>query len=101
MKCGGKGSVALLRNSKQLGCVFQDIELPKSESIFRKSTKSLGSKRSVRFSKGTLRHVKIRERKGSSQGVIQRSEPHERSPHAPKFEDRSQEETFYSDRYRG
>ena len=28
-----------------------------------------------------------RERKGPSQGVIQKSEPQERNPSAPKFED--------------
>ena len=62
-KSGGKGSVALLKNSRQSGCVFQDSEPPKSKSILRKSTKSLGSKRSVHFSKGTLRHSKFWERK--------------------------------------
>ena len=41
----------------------------------------------------TLRHIKIRESKGPSLGVIQRTIPHERSPNGPKFEDRSQEET--------
>ena len=40
-------------------------------------TQSLGPKRSVHFSKGTLRHVKIQEREGPSQGVIQHSAPHE------------------------
>ena len=33
---GGKGFVAILKNSKQLGCVFQDLEPPKSNSILRK-----------------------------------------------------------------
>ena len=33
---GCKGSVALLKNSKQLGCVFQDFKPPKSKSILRK-----------------------------------------------------------------
>ena len=62
-KKDGKGSVALLKNSRQLSCVLQDSEPPKSKSILRKSTKSLGPKRSVHFSRGTLRHSKIRERK--------------------------------------
>ena len=74
------------------------MDPPKSRSILRKNTYFLGSKRSVHFSKGTLRHVKIRERKGSSQGVIQHSEPHERSPCAPKFEDRAPEETLQQER---
>ena len=48
---GGKGSVPLLKNSKQLGCVFQEKEPPKSKSISRRSTESLGPKRSVHVSK--------------------------------------------------
>ena len=52
-KNAGKGSVALLKKSKQFGCVFEDAEPPKFKSI-------LGSERSVNFSKGTSRHVKIR-----------------------------------------
>ena len=39
-----KGSVAFLKNSKKLGCVFQDIEHQESNSIFRKDQKSFGSK---------------------------------------------------------
>ena len=38
---------------------------------------------------GTWHHRKIRERKGPSQGVIQKCEPQERNPCAPKFEDRT------------
>ena len=77
-KNGGKGSVAILKNSTEC-CVFQDAEPPKSNSILRKDTKSLGPKHSVQCSKGTSRPVKIRERKNPSQGVIQRSDPQERS----------------------
>ena len=36
MESGGKGSVALLKNWKQSGCVFKDIEPPISRSILRK-----------------------------------------------------------------
>ena len=39
-KSGGKGSVALLKNSKQLGCALQDFELPKSRLILRNSQNS-------------------------------------------------------------
>ena len=59
-KSRGKGSVALLKNSRQVCCVSTDIEATKSNSILRKGTKSLLPKRSVQFSRGTLRHVKIR-----------------------------------------
>ena len=65
-KSGGKGSVASWKNSKQLGCVSQDIEPPKSKSM--KSTKFLGQKRSVQFSKGTIRHGQNRKNKGSIAG---------------------------------
>ena len=58
----------------------------------------MGPKRSGQFSKGTLRHMKFRERRGLSLGVIQRADPHERSPHAQKFEDGSQEETLKQER---
>ena len=63
-KNGGTGSVVLLKNSKLLGCVFQDVEPPKSKSILRKSTQFLGIKRSVQFSKGTPPRKKLgKERK--------------------------------------
>ena len=97
-KSGGLGSVALSKNSKQVGCVFQDIDRSKYKSILRKSTQFWGPKRSLQFSKGTLHPVKIWERKGPSQGVIHRSEPHERSPIAPKIEHRSLEETLRHER---
>ena len=97
-KNGEKGSVASLKISRQLGCVFQDTEPPKSNSILRKGTKSLRPKRYVQFSKGASRHMKLRERKGPTQGVICRSEPHERGPLAPIIEDRSQETTELQER---
>ena len=59
-----------------------------------KSTKSFGPKHSVHFSRRTSRHMKIRERKGPSQVVIQRTDLHERSLRAPKFEDRSEKDTL-------
>ena len=45
------------KNSKQLGCAFQDTEPPKSNSILRKDTKYLGPKRSVEFSKEVAHHT--------------------------------------------
>ena len=95
---GGKGSVALLKNSKKSRCVFQDIEQPKSNSFLRKGTKFFGPQRSVQFSKGALRHMKILKRKSPSQGVIQHTGSHDRAPCAPKFEDGSQEESLKQER---
>ena len=63
----------LTEEFEKSGCVFQKIEPPKSMSISRKSTQFLGPKRSVHFSKGTVHDVKIRERKGLSQGVRNKS----------------------------
>ena len=57
-KSGVKGSVALIKDSKQLGCVSQDSHPRKS--IRRKDGK-LRSNDAVKFSKGTWHHKKIRE----------------------------------------
>ena len=46
----------------------------------------------------TQRHANIRENKGPSLGKIQVKVPHQRSPYALKFEDRSQEETERQER---
>ena len=40
-KNGDKISVAILKNARQLGCVLQDMEPPKSSSILRKSSNIL------------------------------------------------------------
>ena len=50
----------------------------------------------VKFSKAIARHTKIRDQ-NPSLGHICPGEPHERSPNAPKFEDRSQEETEWQE----
>ena len=55
--------------------------------------KVLGPIRRVRFTKSTLRHASIQEKKGPSSGKINVKVPHQRSPYALKFEDRSHEET--------
>ena len=52
----------------------------------------------MHFSKATLRHANIRESKGPSCGIICPADPCERSFHAPKFEDRDQEETERQER---
>ena len=50
----------------------------------------------VKFKKATARHTKIRD-KNPSLGYICPGEPHERSPNAPKIEDRSREETEWQE----
>ena len=52
--------------------------------------------RRVKFTKATARHTKIRD-KHPSVGLICPGEPHQRSTNAPKFEDRSQEETVWQE----
>ena len=50
----------------------------------------------VKFTKAIARHTKIRDQ-NPSLGLICLGEPHERSRNAPKFEDRSQEETEWQE----
>ena len=81
-------------NARQLGCVFQDMKPPKS--ILRKSSDIRKPIRRVKFTKAIARHTKIRDQNPSF-GYICPGEPHQRSPNAPKFEDRSQEETEWQE----
>ena len=48
-KNGDKSAVATLKITRQLGCVFQDMEPPKSSSISRKSSNILKTIRCVRL----------------------------------------------------
>ena len=50
----------------------------------------------VKFKKAIARHTKIRDQ-NPSLGYICPGELHERSPNAPKFEDRSREETEWQE----
>ena len=70
--------------------VFQDMEPP--NSILRKGTDMPKPIQRVKFTKAVARHADIRDQ-NPSRGMICPGEPHQRSPNAPKFEDRSQEET--------
>ena len=81
-------------DTRQLGCVFQDMTPPKS--ILRKSTDMQKPIQRVKFTKGIARYTKTRDQ-NPSLGYICPGEPHERSPNAPKFEDRSHEETEWQE----
>ena len=50
----------------------------------------------MKFTKAIACHTKIRDQ-NPSVGFFCPGEPHERSPNAPKFEDRSQEETEWQE----
>ena len=69
---------------------------PKSSSILRKSSDIRKPIRCVKFTKVVVRHADIRDQIPSL-GYICPSERHQRNPNAPKFEDRSQEETEWQE----
>ena len=66
------------------------------KSILRKSTDMPKTIQRVKFNKAITRHTKIRDQ-NPSLGYICPGAPHERSPNAPKFEDRSREETEWQE----
>ena len=74
-------------NARQLGCVVQDMKPPKS--ILRKSSDMQKPIQRVIFTKAFACHPSL--------GYICPGEPHQRSTNAPKFEDRSQEETEWQE----
>ena len=47
-KNGDKSAVAMLKITRQLGCVYQDMEPPKSSSILRKSSNPMCSSQQSR-----------------------------------------------------
>ena len=72
------------------------MEPPKSSSIYRKSSNTRKPIRCVKFRKAVARHADIGDQ-NPSLGMICPGEPHKRNPTAPKFEDRSQEETEWQE----
>ena len=93
-KLGQKSSERRSSNARQLGCVFQDMTPPKS--ILWMCTDMRKPIQRVKFTKAIARHTKIRDQ-NPSLGYICPGEPHERSPNAPEFEERSQEETEWQE----
>ena len=90
---GAKGSVEILKESFRVGCVAQD-SYPR-KSVLREQGK-LGSNHAVILQ----RHLASNQhsgKKGPSRGIIPNCEPHERSPCAPKSEERSHEETLHQE----
>ena len=85
-------------NTRPLGCVSQDMEPPKSSSILRKSSGIRKPIRCVKFTNAVARHDNIRDQ-NPSLGMICPGGPHQRNTNAPKFEDRSQEETEWQERW--
>ena len=71
-------------NTRQLGCVFQDAEPPKSSSILRKSSDIRKLIRCVTFTKAVVRHADIRDQ-NPSLGMICPGDPHQRNPKCSKI----------------
>ena len=88
-KNGDKSAVAMLKSTRQLGFVSQEMEPPKSSSIFRKSSNILKPIRCVRFTEAVVRHANIRDQ-NPSLGMICPGDPRQRNTNPPKFMDRSQ-----------
>ena len=89
-----QGAVAILNHRKVQGCVSQKSD-PK-KSIQRRDEQVRGNAsagHTVKFSGRTWYEIRIRETKGPSLGIIQKSDTHERNPCAPRFEERTPEET--------
>ena len=76
---GDRIAVAILKNTRQMGCVSQDMEPPKSSSILRKSSTTSKPVHRVRFTKTVLHFANIRDTK-LSLGVICPGDPHQRNP---------------------
>ena len=115
-KNGDKSAVALLKrnehhqrtgrpvldayssNTRQFGCVFR---IWSRRSLHRFCGRAQSSTRKpircVRFTEAVVRHADIRDQ-NPSLGMICPGDPHQRIPNAPKFEDRSQEETEWQER---
>ena len=91
-----KNAVAIAKSVSQLGCVSQDSDALVSQGRKCRGNpmqKVLAPNQRVRFTKSTLRHARIREKKGPSLGKTNVKVPHQRSPDAMKFDDRSHGET--------
>ena len=87
----------MLEDTRQLGCVSQDMEPPRSSSILRKSSNTSKPIRCVRLTKTVLHFANIRDQ-NPSLGIICPDDPHQRNRNAPKLKDRSQEETERQER---
>ena len=64
-KNGDQSTVAMLKITRQLVCVFEDVEPPKYSSILRKSSNIRKPIRCVKFTKAVVRHVDIRDQNPS------------------------------------
>ena len=80
---------------RQFGCVFQDMEPPKSSSI-TEELRHTETDPMCNIHMAVVRYADIRDQ-NPSLGMICPGEPHQRNPNATKFEDRSQEDTEWQE----
>ena len=88
-KKGGKRSVGILKNSKQIGC-FRMSSRGNTSPLYVTARNFWDRRAACNFQKGPSRHLKNRASKGPSQDVTKHSEPHEPGPMLQKSEDSSQ-----------
>ena len=95
-KTSKKKSVALLEDSYTI-CLC--VSRFSSEKIFSTEEGEYWDQIAPSsFPRARGHHIKIRESKGPSRGIIQKCEPHERNPCAFGFEERAQDETLHQER---
>ena len=82
-KYGDKSAVVMLKVTRQFGCVFQDMEPPKSSSILQKSSNTLKLTRCVRFTKPC--YVMLTFDQNPSLGMICPGDLHQRNPKCSKI----------------
>ena len=95
-----KGALAIVKTRITIGFVYHKTRM---HSLL-KERKSFGETRCrtsiqrVRFTKSTLRHASIHDKKGPSLGKVQVKPRHQRSPHAVEFRIGPTEETERQER---
>ena len=85
-----------MKSHDRTGQPLQSVTPVMSENHGPVGCRSFNSR--VKFTKGIARHEDIRDQNPSLR-LICPGEPHQRSPNAPKFEDRSQDETEWQERW--
>ena len=93
-KSGVKGSVALIKGVLHNWVVCQD-----SQEKISTERRNIGTKSHGHILQGHVApHQKIGKERVHREELIQKCEPHERNPCAPRFEDKTQDETLHQER---
>ena len=96
-KNGDKSAVAILKITRQLGLRISGYGAAEVYNDFAEELKHTETNTMcVRFTRAVLRHANIRDQHPSL-GMICPGDPQQRNPNAPKFEDRSREETEWQE----